>query len=91
MDQQANERKDVLADCDRTRRHALEYLDGELEQSLATAITIHIEICPPCGKRITFEAAFLRTVSRGRTAATLPPSMEERLAVLLREWKQGNA
>ena len=91
MDQQANQRENALDECDRTRRHAQEYLDGELEESVASAIMLHVQICPPCGRRITFEAAFLRSLSRADGSAPLPPSIEERVAVLLTEWRRRNA
>ena len=90
MEKPAQEQK-IEADCDSIRRYALEYLDGELDEPLAVAIRIHIEVCDPCGRRMTFEAAFLRTLSRGRKFDPLPESLEERCVSIMREWRRGDA
>jgi hypothetical protein len=92
MDQAGGE-SEVAGACERTRRHAQEYLDGELEESVSSAIAVHIVVCNPCGNRITFEAAFLRTISRGAAAprVALPTTLEQRVESLLKEWRRGDA
>ncbi len=93
MNEPASEREEASGDCERTRRHAQEYLDGELEESISTAIAIHIVACQRCGRRITFEAAFLRTIARGRGSgsAPLPAAVEEQVVSLLEQWRSGDA
>jgi hypothetical protein len=90
MEQEAQQGATAV-NCDQTRQYALEYLDGELDETLTVAIRIHIEMCKPCGRRITFEAAFLKSLSRCRSSNRLPQSVEERCRIIMQEWRKGEA
>jgi anti-sigma factor (TIGR02949 family) len=75
-------------DCEKIRQQVQEFLDGELEDPVATAIVVHIQHCAHCGCRITFEAAFLRAVTRAKRDAPVPAAVEARVASLLAEWSK---
>jgi anti-sigma factor (TIGR02949 family) len=87
MEQQTQQGGFPSANCEQVRQFALEFLDGELDEPLMVAFRIHIEVCQPCGRRITFEAAFLKMITRAARAGQMPDSVEERCQSILREWK----
>jgi hypothetical protein len=90
MDHSVGELEQFASECDRVRRYVLEFLDGELDDPQSRAIAVHIVVCNPCGNRITFEAAFLRTIARAKSESRciLPAAVEERVASLLQEWSR---
>lgn len=88
MKQQSRQPGPVETDCERTRRCAQEYLDGELEETLTEQIRVHIDVCLSCGRRLVFESAFRRTISRCQKGGSAPSVVEERCQSLLTEWRE---
>jgi anti-sigma factor (TIGR02949 family) len=91
MTHQARGESPAESECDRTRRLVQEFLDGELEETVVSAIRVHVDGCPGCGRRVHFESAFLRTVSRSSKTGQLPADVERRFNALLAEWKKANS
>ena len=76
-----------MDECERTRRHAHQYLDGELEESLTLALLQHIKMCGDCDHRVAFESAFLRSIGRASGGNAVPDDVREQVVRLVVEWR----
>jgi mycothiol system anti-sigma-R factor len=59
-----------------------QYLDGELTAWKRTAISRHLDDCPPCAEGFTFEIE-LRQVIATKCRDRVPPELKRRIAEAL--------
>ncbi|HEV8674253.1 MAG TPA: zf-HC2 domain-containing protein [Methylomirabilota bacterium] len=77
-----------IARCQECIDLLVDYLEGELPPERASALDIHLEMCPPC-------VAFVRTyqgtvdVARNLPVDEIPPELAQRLLDFLRREKEG--
>jgi anti-sigma factor (TIGR02949 family) len=88
MTQEAQATSGSESDCDKLRRLLHEYVDGELEQSLAATIKRHVAKCKHCDLRVIFETAFHRAVARHHESRAVPKEVQERCEKHLAEWRK---
>lgn len=69
-------------ECAETVARLYEFLDGELTEERRSAITAHLDHCPPCGSVAHFEAE-LRRVIADRCRDHVPAQLRERIAAEL--------
>lgn len=72
----------MAEDCQDALRQLQTYLDGECEQELEAAIRAHLDDCPPCGDRVSFEQRLRELVQR-TCHETAPPGLVERVMACL--------
>lgn len=65
--------------CDDCLERLYEYLDRELSPEELREVQGHLEACPPCRDRFTFEANILRLVRECCRQVTAPPGLRERV------------
>jgi anti-sigma factor (TIGR02949 family) len=65
--------------CEEALNRLYEYLDRELSPEELAEVHGHLEACPPCRDRFTFEADVLRLVRRSCREVSAPPELVERV------------
>ncbi len=69
-------------DCEQAIIEIYEYLDGELTVWKRTAISRHLDDCPPCAQGFTFEIE-LRQAIATKCRDRVPPELKRRIAEAL--------
>lgn len=69
-------------DCDKAIHQVYSYLDGELTVWKRTAISRHLDDCPPCLQGFVFEVE-LRRVIVSKCSEEVPESLRNRIAEAL--------
>ncbi len=71
--------------CEETFRRLDDFLDHELSASECLLVQEHLEICAICAAEFKFEADIWSEVRAKLQRTTVPPSLREKVARLLRE------
>ena len=71
--------------CEETFRRLDDFLDHELSESERLLVQEHLEICAICAAEFKFEASIWSEVRAKLQRTTVPPSLREKVARLLRD------
>lgn len=71
--------------CDEAFRRFNDYLDRELEPEETELVREHLEFCERCARELEFEASVLREVRAKMERLSVPSSLTERIARVLRD------
>lgn len=66
-------------DCSEAIHQIYHYLDGELTDETRRAMTLHLDLCPPCAGGLDFEAELRRLIAR-KCRDDVPPGLRRRIA-----------
>jgi mycothiol system anti-sigma-R factor len=69
-------------DCDEAIVRIYQYLDGELTVWRRSAISRHLDECPPCAHGFDFEIE-LRQVVASKCRDEVPPELKRRIALAI--------
>ncbi|MBE9557497.1 MAG: zf-HC2 domain-containing protein [Proteobacteria bacterium] len=76
-------------DCDEVMRQIFDYLDEEVDETVACELQAHIDDCRSCFSRVEFERV-LKDRVRDSKVETLPESMQERITELMKNFSLDN-
>ncbi|MBX6341808.1 MAG: mycothiol system anti-sigma-R factor [Thermomicrobiaceae bacterium] len=68
-----------MYDCQKVMERLYHYLDRELSEGEVEEVQRHLDACPPCRDRFTFEENVLRLVGDCARHVTAPPELVERV------------
>lgn len=68
-----------MLDCEAVMTRLYYFLDRELSSEELAEVRAHLDACPPCRERFTFEANVLRLVSRCARQLSAPPELVEKV------------
>lgn len=68
-----------MLNCDETMDRLYAYLDRELTDAELAEVQRHLDACPPCQHRFTFEQNVLRLVGECARNLAAPPDLVERV------------
>lgn len=68
-----------MLDCDEVVERLYHYLDRELSDAEVAEVQRHLDACPPCRDRFTFEENVLRLVRTCARRLSAPPSLVEKV------------
>ena len=68
-----------MTNCDEALRRLYQYIDRELSPDELAEVQRHLDACPPCRERFTFEADVLRLVRKCCRDVSAPSDLVERV------------
>lgn len=68
-----------MLDCDEVLERLYYFLDRELSDAELAEVRSHLEACPPCRDRFTFEQNVLRRVGTCARKLNAPPSLVDKV------------
>ncbi|HET7037803.1 MAG TPA: mycothiol system anti-sigma-R factor [Thermomicrobiaceae bacterium] len=77
-----------MTKCDEALKRLYEYLDRELSSEELVEVQRHLDACPPCRDRFTFEADVLRLVRKSCRDVSAPPELVERVKRICSQERQ---
>jgi len=69
--------------CDECMQRLEQYVDRELTDAEVREVRLHLEFCPPCEERFSFQSGFKRLVKVCCEQEKAPAALREKLQKIL--------